>query len=78
MQGQFLKEVKGNDLVNSWKWLSRGDLKGPTEALICSAQEQPLRTNYVKFKIDQTIESPLYRMCDEKGESVRHCQRVCS
>ena len=22
MHGQFLKEIKGNDLVNSWKWMS--------------------------------------------------------
>ena len=39
------------------------ELKAPSEALICSAKEQSLRINYVKFKIDQTIESPLGRMC---------------
>ena len=30
MHGQFLKDVEGNDLVNSWKWLTMSDLKGPT------------------------------------------------
>ena len=72
MHGQFLKDIEGNDLVNSWKWLSRGELKGHTEALICSAQEHSLHTNYVNFKIDQSIESPLCRMCGEMGESVTH------
>ena len=40
MHGLFLKDVEGNDLVNSWKLLSRGDLKGSTKALISTAQEQ--------------------------------------
>ena len=40
-----------------------------TEALICAAaaQDQAIRTNYIKFNIDKTVESPLCRMCGEKG-----------
>ena len=30
------------------------NLKGCTEAIICCAQEEALRTNYVKFQIDKT------------------------
>ena len=33
--------------------------KGCTEALICSSQEQALRTNYMKFLIYKTAESPM-------------------
>ena len=36
-----------------------GDLKAGTEALICAAQDQALRTNYVKHHIDKTLESHL-------------------
>jgi hypothetical protein len=32
------------------------------------AHEQFLRTNYVKFQIDRTVEPPLCRLCGEKGE----------
>ena len=28
---------------------AKGDLKGRTEALICSAQEQALRTSYTRY-----------------------------
>eukprot|EP00794_Sanderia_malayensis_P014775 gene14775-biopygen11863 len=38
---------------NSWKWLQSSDLKGCTEALSCSAQEQALRTNNIKHFIDK-------------------------
>ena len=33
-----------------------------TEALLCAAQEQAIRTNYVKHYIDKTSESPLCRV----------------
>ena len=48
------------------------------EALICSAQEQALRTNYIKFHIDKNVESPMCGMCREKGESVNHLTSECS
>ena len=38
----------------SWKWLVQSDLKVQTETAICAAQEQALRTNYTKNKIDKT------------------------
>ena len=55
----------------------KGDLKGCTEALICSAQEQVLRTNYVKFHIDKSVDSPLCRMCGQKGESFYYLISEC-
>ena len=44
-----------------------GDLKKGTEALIMAAQEQAIRTNYVKHHIDKSRDSPSCRMCGEKG-----------
>ena len=46
----------------------QSDLKVQTEATICAAQEQALRANYAKNKIDKTSENPLCRMCGERGE----------
>ena len=48
-----------------------------TEATICAAQEQALRTNYTKNKIDKTSENPLCRMCGERGETVQHIICEC-
>ena len=61
----------------SWNWLVQSDLKVQTEATICSAQEQALRTNYTKNKIDKTSENPLCRMCGERGETVQHIICEC-
>ena len=46
---------------------NEGDLNECTGALICSAQVEALRTNYTLFHIDKAVDSPLCRMCDERG-----------
>ena len=61
----------------SWKWLVQSDLKVQTEATICAAQEQALRTNYTENKIDTTLENQLRRMCGERGETVQHIICEC-
>jgi hypothetical protein len=67
MYGQFYREMDEDvDIAKSWSWLRKGDLKSETESLICAAQEQALRTNYIKFKIDESVESPACRMCKKK------------
>ena len=79
MHGQFLRDLpEGTDTKQTFAWMGKMDLKPETEALICAAQEQALRTNYVKYNIDKTAESPLCRMCADKGESVGHIISECT
>ena len=77
MYGQYIRQIEDKGKSNTWKWLRKSNLKGCTEALICSAQEQALRTNYVKFHIDKTGESPLCRMCRVENETVSHIVSEC-
>ena len=73
MNGYFVREMPGEtDKGLTRKWLVQSNLKVQTEATICAAQEQALRANYTKNKIDKTSENPLSRMCDERGETVQH------
>ena len=78
MYGQFVREMPDTvEKEESWRWLRTGDLKVETEALICAAQEQALRTNSVKYHVDKSIESPLCRLCGEHTESVSHIVAEC-
>ena len=54
------------------------DLKIPNEALICSAHEQIIIKNYVKYHIDKSVVSPPSRMCGETGETISHIVSECS
>ena len=59
MYGQFVREMSEQiDKDLSWKWLVQGDLKMQTEATVCAAQDQALRANYTKSKIDKTSANP--------------------
>ena len=53
LHGQYLKDIKdktGNDI--SWSWLKNGELKKETESFLITVQDQALRTNATKVKID--------------------------
>ena len=78
MYGQFVCEIPEEiDKDLSWKRLVQIDLKEQTEAMICPAQQQVLRTNYTRNKIDKTLANPLCRFQGERGETVQHiiCER---
>ena len=49
MYGQYVRQIEDKDKSKTWKWLRKSNLNGSTEDLICNAQEQALRTNYLKF-----------------------------
>ena len=77
LHGQFARDMKDNDGNNTWRWMRKSDLKGCTKALICSAQEQSIRTNYIKYIIDKTALSPLCRMCGTRNETISHIVSEC-
>ena len=45
--------------------------------MICSAQEQSIRTNYIKQNIDKTAKSPLCRICGTRNETISHIVCRC-
>ena len=57
--------------------VEKADLKVETEGMLCAAQEQTNRTNYVKHKIDRTAQSPLCRIYDTKKERISHTASEC-
>ena len=79
MHGQFPRQMMGiADPLTSWNWLTQQDLKKETEGLLIAAQDQALRTNYVKHMIDKTPgSSPLCRLCRNHYETIDHILNGC-
>ena len=46
--------------------------------MITASQDQALRTNAIKAKVEKQNLSPLCRMCGEKDESMGHLVGECS
>ena len=78
MHGQFIRQTEAVAAKETWAWLSRGGIKRETETLILAAQEQAIRTNQIKAKIDRTQEDCLCRMCKQADETVNHLLSECS
>ena len=60
----------------SWFWLKIGKMKKETEGLLIAAQDQALRTDVIKMRIDKSHGNSKCRMCKEADETVTHiiCQ----
>ena len=78
LHGQFLRQTEAVAGKETWAWLSRGGIKRETETLILAAQEQAIRTNQIKAKIDKTQEDSLCRMYKQADETVNHLLSECS
>ena len=50
---QFIRQKIGKVSEDRWGWLRKGYLKRTTEALLMAAQEQAIRTNNIKAKMNK-------------------------
>ena len=78
MNGQHLRQTEENAAKETWQWMKRGSLKRETESLKIAAQDQALRTNYRKAKIEKSTTISKCRLCKEKEETVSHIVSECS
>ena len=78
LHGQFVRETEDQSNEETRSWLKQGSLKRETEALIIAAQDQALRTNYIKATIDKSQIDAKCRMCRDKNETVSHIVSGCS
>ena len=72
LHGQYLRQTKEVRSDQRWAWLQNGDLKWETESRIVAAQNQSIRANLVKAKIDKSQGDSLCRVCRKVDESIDH------
>ena len=58
----YLRQTKEVISGQCWAWLQNGDLKRETESLIVAVQNQSIRTNLVKARIDKSQGDSLCRV----------------
>ena len=77
LHGQFVRQTKVVGNQDRWQWLRDGTLKRQTESLTFYAQEQAIRTNVIKGKIDKSQEQMKCRMCSRDDETITHIVSEC-
>ena len=78
LHGQYLRQTKEVRSDQCWTWLQNGDLERETESLIVAAQNQSIRSNLVKAKIDKCQRDSLCRRRRKVDESIDHIVSGCS
>ena len=78
LHGQYLRQTKEIISDQCWAWLQNGDLKRETESFIVAAQNQGIRPNLVKGRIDKSQGKSLIRVCRIVDESINHIVSGCS
>ena len=70
LHGVYLRQTKEVRSDQFLAWLQNADLKRETGSLIVAAQNQSIRTNLVKAKIDKSQRDSLFRVCRKVDESI--------
>ena len=78
LHSQYLRQTKEVRIEQSWVWLQNGYLKWETESLIVAVQNQSIRTNLVKAKIDKSQKDTLCRLRKKADESTDLAASGCS
>jgi hypothetical protein len=77
LHGKFLVDVEEVADARSWQWIQGGYLAKSTEAYVFAAQEQALRTRFVRAKIDGEDVDSMCRVCGKEIETVPHLASAC-
>ena len=64
--------------MKTWTWLRKGNFKRETEFLLIAAQNNAIRTNHIKARIDKTQQNSKCRLCGDRDENINHIISECS
>ena len=69
-----------NDISHekTWTWLRKGNFKRETESLLIAAQNNAIRTNHIKARIEKTQQNSKCRLCGDSDETINHIISECS
>ena len=59
-------------------WLRKGNFKRETESLLIAAQNNAIRTNLIKARIDKTRQNSKCRLCGDSDETINHIINIDS
>ena len=62
----------------TWTWLRKGNFKRETESLLIAAQNNAIRTNHIKARIDKTQQNSKCRLFGDRDETINQIISECS
>ena len=75
--GRFKRLINNISHQKTWTWLRKGNLKRETEFLLVAAQDNTIRTNNIKTRIDKTQQNSKCWLCGDWDETINHIISEC-
>ena len=76
LYGRFKRLINNISHQKTWTWLKKGNFKRETESLETEAQDNAVRTNHIKARIDKTQQNSKCRLCGD--ETINHIINECN
>ena len=77
LYGRFKRLINNISHDKTWPWLRKGNFNRETEYLI-AAQNNAIRTNHIKVRINKTQQNSKCRLCGDRDETINHIISECS
>ena len=78
LYGRFKRLINNISHQKTWIWLRKGNLKRETESLQIAAQDNAIRTNHIKARIDKTQQNGKCWLYGNRDERINHIIGECS
>ena len=77
LYGRFKRRMNNISHDKTWTWLRKENFKRETESLLIAAQNNAIRTNHIKARIDKTQQNSKCRLCGDRDETINHIISEC-
>ena len=78
LYGRFKRLINNISYDKTWTWLRKRNFKRETESLLIAAQNNAVRTNHIKARIDRAQQNSKCRLCGDSDETINHIISECS
>ena len=75
---RFKRLISNISHEKTWMWLRKGNLKRETESLLIVAENNAIRTNHIKARIDKKQQNYICRLSGDRDETINLIIRECS
>ena len=74
----FKQETSEISHKKTWRWLRKRNLSRETKNLYIASQNNDIRSNYVKARIDKMQQNSKCQLCSDRDRMINHIIRKCS
>ena len=75
---RFKRLINNISHEKTWTWLRKGNIRRQTEYFLIAAQNNAIKTNHIKARIDKTQQNSKCRLCGDRDETINPIISECS